>query len=385
MFLAWICQSPKAPSILLLYAWSLFVSGTQGQRVTITSLAPHPLPTGVVTEITTASTLVITTSGMTADFTGLDLSPLYGSRTYTRSSTSVEPTSTTTVSCLQNCPDQTSSSLVNATANNSGLSTGAIAGIATGVAILFILLIVVILIWALKRRQPKFVPRHKLQAAKERDEEASMPSKLAGTAYDRSSSYSFSMPNASFGYSPQPVSEKTTAILDKMYNIKKYNAPTSEKPTVPNARLSKYNYLTQVFSQMRASYVDEGSTQLQESPQSPQSQQQPSQQLQIHTIHNPQGPPTSHSSVAQTTATMSPLQPPQIAVYNEYDERKQVIDPYWSSLVSLESATKQPIHDSPSSTNTNGIGGSLIHSASPQPLIPVAKKQTHASKHYNYI
>jgi hypothetical protein len=90
----------------------------------------------------------------------------------------------------------------------------------------------------------------------------------------RSSSYSFSTPAAAIGsnsnsWTPTPPSEKTTATIDYYYNVP---LPPPKSPLITRplssrqstrssaARLSKYNYLAQAFSQMRTSYAHGGET-----------------------------------------------------------------------------------------------------------------------------
>jgi hypothetical protein len=90
----------------------------------------------------------------------------------------------------------------------------------------------------------------------------------------RNSSYSFATPAAAMGsnsnsWQPTPPSDKTTATIDYYYNVP-VPPPASPGITRPlnsrqstrssAARLSKYNYLAQAFSQMRTSYVNGGET-----------------------------------------------------------------------------------------------------------------------------
>lgn len=89
----------------------------------------------------------------------------------------------------------------------------------------------------------------------------------------RNSSYSFTTPAAAMGsnsnsWQPTPPSEKTTATIDYYYNVPvpPPASPGMIRPPVNSrqstrssaARLSKYNYLAQAFSQMRTSYVNGG-------------------------------------------------------------------------------------------------------------------------------
>ncbi|KAI8576603.1 hypothetical protein K450DRAFT_283372 [Umbelopsis ramanniana AG] len=90
----------------------------------------------------------------------------------------------------------------------------------------------------------------------------------------RNSSYSFSTPAAAMGsnsnsWTPTPPSEKTTATIDYYYNVPQppsksqlITRPMSSRQSTRSsaARLSKYNYLAQAFSQMRTSYANGGET-----------------------------------------------------------------------------------------------------------------------------
>ncbi|KAL0081921.1 hypothetical protein J3Q64DRAFT_1837250 [Phycomyces blakesleeanus] len=259
--------------------------------------------------IVSGSTMSLATSGISADLTGLDLSPLYGSATPTINSlASSQPTIPATISAsasIENCgqsgcstkPSQTVVSIATTTgltgssenSTSGGLSTGAIAGIAVGSGVL--VLFALFCFWRTKRRKPKFDRGRGITPSMFFDNTQSRQSQnpqnlqtKEGSSGDRLSAYSFTSPNAAFGYCPQPLSEKTTAMLDQMYNIKQYNNPNSTAATaaaaaaaaalgkndVPGkstARLSKYNYLTQVFSQMRASTAEEQIQQQQQQQQ----------------------------------------------------------------------------------------------------------------------
>ncbi|KAH8556230.1 hypothetical protein BGW37DRAFT_524469 [Umbelopsis sp. PMI_123] len=88
----------------------------------------------------------------------------------------------------------------------------------------------------------------------------------------RNSSYSFSTPAAAMSsdtnpWTPTPPSVKTTATIDYYYNIPGgppkspvITRPASARQSTRSsaARLSKYNYLAQAFSQMRTSYANAG-------------------------------------------------------------------------------------------------------------------------------
>ncbi|CAO3581464.1 unnamed protein product [Absidia cylindrospora] len=117
-------------------------------------------------------------------------------------------------------------------------------------------------------------------------------------SFDQQSTYSFNSPQNAFGsssspsdslspthlhadphhnhFTPTAPSENITATVDKLYSIKQYNAPEHapaertnnnrvvSQASTNGARLSKYNYLTQAFSQMRASYATQDNHQQQQ-------------------------------------------------------------------------------------------------------------------------
>lgn len=164
-----------------------------------------------------------------------------------------------------------------------GLSKGAVAGVAVG-SITGAAAVLAIAAFFLRRRRPK----KKFDRGKGitpsmvfSDADASSRFSLFGNLNSTktfsgdmtNSMYSFVSPTAAIGsVSPSPVpnaylpsapSEKTTATIDYYYNTPGGISPPAVAK-VPNARqstrssaarLSKYNYLAQAFTQMRTSYA----------------------------------------------------------------------------------------------------------------------------------
>ncbi|KAI9286857.1 hypothetical protein BC943DRAFT_320132 [Umbelopsis sp. AD052] len=164
-----------------------------------------------------------------------------------------------------------------------GLSKGAVAGVAVGsiTGAAAILAFGVLLMRRRRNRPVKFnrgkgITPSMVFSDTDRSSRFSM---LGGFSTSKSptgfrnSSYSFATPAAAMGsnsnsWTPTPPSEKTTATIDYYYNAPPSKSsqlitrPMSSRQSTRSsaARLSKYNYLAQAFSQMRTSYVNGGET-----------------------------------------------------------------------------------------------------------------------------
>ncbi|KAG0177809.1 hypothetical protein DFQ28_011689 [Apophysomyces sp. BC1034] len=308
----------------------------------------------------------------------MNFSPLFGSVTPTFSANTVEATN----SCTQSC-GTASITAIPTTASPSpseskGLDEtqiGAIIGGASAGVLVVALACCLIVRSRRKKNQPKFrrgrgitpsmvfTPSTASSATVGKSQETS----------DRRSTYSFNTPTTAFGshnYTPSTPSEKTTAQLDELYNIKQYNVrprPGNEdrvsRASQAGARLSKYNYLAQAFSQMRVSYAanepklvlpeavhhhnslhpqdmryitTSSQSQTPLSPLSPS----PSQQKKQTTITIPESATTetathhhhmrlnASSREIELSSLDGDAQPPRITVFNEHDEQEEIIDPY---------------------------------------------------------
>ncbi|KAF7727007.1 hypothetical protein EC973_008120 [Apophysomyces ossiformis] len=247
---------------------------------------------------------------------------------------------------------------------------------------------------------------------------------------DRRSTYSFNTPNNAFGsqnYTPSKPSEKTTAQLDELYNIKQYNVqprPRNDDPVTrasqAGARLSKYNYLAQAFSQMRASYAaNEPKLVLPEPvhhhnslhPQemsytgsnssfltpmssslspSPAQQQKPTSTT-THTLTPNTTPSNTSSNASPREIELSSLngdtssQPPRIMISNEHNEHEEIIDSYRHHTRSeiRDSVTSDVSQYSTFSTSSNPYHFAMdpskrrIHDLKP----PTSSN----GRHYNYF
>ncbi|KAG2182566.1 hypothetical protein INT43_007497 [Umbelopsis isabellina] len=185
--------------------------------------------------------------------------------------------------CMNGICSIASTNATSTTPDDQGLSKGAVAGVAVG-SITGAAAVLALAAFFLRRRRPK----KKFNRGKGitpsmvfSDADASSRFSLFGNLNSTktfsgdmtNSMYSFASPTAAIGsVSPSPVpnaylpsapSEKTTATIDYYYNIPG-GIPPPAVAKVPNARqstrssaarLSKYNYLAQAFTQMRTSYA----------------------------------------------------------------------------------------------------------------------------------
>jgi hypothetical protein len=238
------------------------------------------------------SVMVLSTGG-TAVLTG-DFSKLLGetptSTTALLSTSTSQSIPTSTDTALPSVSQSDSlSSISTPTATSSSETTdgltntqlGAIIGGAAGGALVLICLIWCI-IYQRKKKQPSFKRGRGITPSMVFDNaETSMT--VIDRPFDQQSAYSFNSPQNAFGSSyhltPSAPSENVTATVDKLYSIKQYNHAPEPLPPQPRAtntnsnvrasgaRLSKYNYLTQAFSQMRASYATQDQQQQQQQQQ----------------------------------------------------------------------------------------------------------------------
>ncbi|KAI8088808.1 uncharacterized protein BX664DRAFT_331419 [Halteromyces radiatus] len=247
------------------------------------------------------SVMILPTGGtavLTGDYGGLlGATPLTTSILPTSSNILQTPTSTIPLSISLSTTSPTTLSTTNNT--TSSLTNAQIGGIIGGAAGgLLLLLCLIGCIMYHRRNKPKSFPRGRgitpsmVLEGTEFQKQTSMG--YVDRPFDQQSTYSFNSPHNAFGstssphlvdkqqphFSPTSPSENTTATLDKLYCIKKYNTPDTEKQndnrtqsqlSVNGARLSKYNYLTQAFSQMRSSYATQDQ-QEQHSNNNPQTQ-----------------------------------------------------------------------------------------------------------------
>ncbi|KAI8072708.1 hypothetical protein BC940DRAFT_122149 [Gongronella butleri] len=119
--------------------------------------------------------------------------------------------------------------------------------------------------------------------------------------------YSFDAPQNAFGsqhFTPTSPSENVTAAVDEIYNLKQYNqqhdASFAPQPRVVDrneqrksrasangARLSKYNYLTEAFQQMRASYAQQQQPEMDDAPAPQQMQDMRKKESKIYSDEHP--------------------------------------------------------------------------------------------------
>lgn len=187
------------------------------------------------------------------------------------------------------CGASLNNSTANATlsADEQGLSKGAVAGVAVGSITGAAAILAIGIFMLRRRRRPQKFNRGKgitpsmVLSDADGSSRFSMfgnlgPSKSPNAF--RGSNYSFATPTAALSsqsasqgtnsWMPTPPSEKTTATIDYYYNIPGgvpppliARPPNSRQSTRSSAaRLSKYNYLAQAFSQMRTSYANPSET-----------------------------------------------------------------------------------------------------------------------------
>lgn len=187
--------------------------------------------------------------------------------------------------CLNSiCTAAPNNSTTNASSSDEqGLSKGAAAGVAVGSITGAAAIIAIAVFMLRRRRRPQKFNRGKgiTPSMVFSDTDGSSRFSMFGNlglskspTGVRGSNYSFATPTAalssqsgsqgSYSWMPNPPSEKTTATIDHYYNMpgggpppliaRPPNARQSTRSSA--ARLSKYNYLAQAFSQMRTSYAN---------------------------------------------------------------------------------------------------------------------------------
>ncbi|KAI8338193.1 hypothetical protein BC941DRAFT_470187 [Chlamydoabsidia padenii] len=216
----------------------------------------------------TGSVMVVSATGSAA-LTG-DFSKLLGQTPIPTTTTTPTPTSTIITSLIipTNTTALSSPTQSNSTSStNDGLTNtqlGAIIGGATG-GVLLLLCLIGCIIYRRQKNQTTFERGRGITPSMVLNNPDFQPQpQQQMTTFDQQSTYSFNSPQHAFGSSshltPSAPSENVTATVDKLYSIKQYNNDTTQPPsnnrgTTNGARLSKYNYLTQAFSQMRASHA----------------------------------------------------------------------------------------------------------------------------------
>ncbi|GAB5591372.1 hypothetical protein Unana1_06272 [Umbelopsis nana] len=243
---------------------------------------------------TVASTMYITTSGVSSIApVSFNVSGLLATSIPTASLTAAHPSNTPNgVDCSLDsvhafngvCNSEPNNSTTNATSSDEqGLSKGAAAGVAVGSITGAAAIIAIAVFMLRRRRRPQKFNRGKgiTPSMVFSDTDGSSRFSMFGNlglskspTGVRGSNYSFATPTAALSsqsgsqgsnsWMPNPPSEKTTATIDYYYNMPGGGpAPLIARP--PNARqstrssaarLSKYNYLAQAFSQMRTSYAN---------------------------------------------------------------------------------------------------------------------------------